>query len=266
MQILCIGDIVGKPGRTAIKDLLKDIVEEHSVDCVIANAENSAGGSGLSSRISKDLFSMGCDVLTLGDHVWDQKELEECLDKTEHVLRPANFPEGTPGKGWCIKELASGIKVGVINLLGRVFIRYNTDCPFRALERIADELRKETPIIVVDVHAETTSEKNAMGLFADGKVSAVVGTHTHVQTADEKVLPGGTAYITDLGMTGPHDSVIGQEKENIIQRFLLSMPTKFQVAKNDIQLNGAVISIDETTGKSSSIVRIQKKLQTFSSD
>ena len=263
MNILIIGDIVGKPGRFAVKGLLATIKKEHRIDFVIANAENSAGGAGLTSTIAKDLFYMGCDVLTLGDHVWDQKEIEEYLDKTEYVIRPANFPRGVPGKGWCVKETSSGQKVGVINLLGRVFMRYNVNCPFRELENIVKEIKKQTSIIIVDMHAEATSEKVAIGHFANGIVSAVVGTHTHIQTADEKILSSGTAYLTDLGMTGPYDSVIGQDKQNIIDRFLFSMPVRFHIAKEDIKLHGAVIEIDEKSGRATSIIRIQKPIEGF---
>ncbi len=258
MNILCIGDIVGKPGRAALEGLLPDLKKEFAVDFVIVNAENAAGGAGLSSRMAKHFFSIGCDVLTLGDHVWDQKELEPYLQEAEYLIRPANFPEGVPGRGWCIKETASGKKVGVVNLLGRVFMRYNVSCPFRELKKIVEEIKKQTNIIVVDMHAEATSEKVAIGHYIDGEVSALFGTHTHIQTADEKILAKGTAYITDLGMSGPYDSVIGQGKENIIQRFLTSMPIKFSVAKDDVKLHGVVVDIDEKTGKTNRIVRVQK--------
>lgn len=258
MNILCIGDIVGKPGREALEGLLSDLKKELEIDFVVVNAENAAGGAGLTPRIADDLLKAGCDVLTLGDHVWDQKDLEEYLDKTDAVLRPANFPDGTPGRGWCVRKTASGQSVGVVNLLGRVFMRYHLDCPFRALERIVSEIHKETPVIIVDIHAEATSEKVALGHFIDGEVTAVVGTHTHIQTADEKILPRGTAYITDLGMTGPYDSVIGQAKEDIIKRFLTSRPVKFQVAENDVIVHGALIKIDEKSGKAKKITRIQR--------
>ncbi len=258
MNILCIGDIVGKPGRHAVMGLLKDLRKEFSLDFVIANAENTAGGSGLTARLARQLLDAGCDVLTLGDHVWDQKEFVDYLRQADSVIRPANFPEGVPGRGWCVKTTSSGQKVGVINLLGRTFMRYQVNCPFKTLEQILSEMRKETSFIILDMHAETTSEKMAMGHFADGKVSAVVGTHTHIQTADEKILAHGTAYITDLGMTGPYNSVIGQKKELIIQRFLMSMPIKFEVASEDIKLHGVVIKIDEKTAKAEKIERIQR--------
>lgn len=258
MNILCIGDIVGKPGRAAVAGLLPGLKKEFLLDFVVANAENAAGGSGLTARIAKELFDAGCDVLTLGDHVWDQKEIGAYLKGTDSVLRPANFPEGTPGSGWCLKETASGKRIAVINLLGRVFMRYHIDCPFRKLEQILAQAKKESPVAVVDIHAEATSEKVALGHFSDGQVSAVCGTHTHIQTADETILPKGTAYITDLGMTGPCDSVIGQDKKDIIQRFLTSMPIRFRVATDAVRLHGAVIEVDETTGLAKRMIRLQR--------
>jgi len=260
MNIICIGDVVGQPGRQAIKTLLPDLKKQYRADLVIVNAENAAAGAGLTARLADELFKDGCDVLTLGDHVWDQKDLEEYFDQHEYVIRPANFPNGVPGKGWCVKQTASGVKVGVVNLLGRVFMRYQMECPFRTLKQIIEQIRKYTPIIVVDMHAETTSEKIAMGHFCNGWVTAVVGTHTHVQTADEKILSQGTAYITDLGMTGPYDSVIGQDKEAILKRFLTSMPIRFHVAEEDVKLHGVVLEVDEKTGKASRIQRIQKAM------
>lgn len=258
MNILCIGDVVGKPGRHAVEGLLDDLKKQYKVDFTIVNVENSAGGSGVTSKIAKQFLEMGCDVLTSGDHIWDQKELEEYLDQEERLLRPANFPRGAPGRGWCIRRTASGIKVGVVNILGRVFMRYNVDCPFRTLEQIVEEIKEETPVIIVDIHAETTSEKVALGHYMDGRVSAVFGTHTHIQTADEKILTKNTAYITDVGMTGPYDSVIGQKKENIIHRFLTSLPLKFHVAEGNTKLHGIVIDVDEKTGAARDIIRVQK--------
>jgi len=261
MNILCIGDVVGRPGRDSIEQLLPGLKKEFHVDCVIVNAENAAGGFGLTERIAKELLQLGCDVLTLGDHVWDKLEIKDYLTNADRVIRPANFPDGAPGRGWVLLPTPTGIKIAVINLLGRVFMRYNVDCPFRILKSLGEQIRKETPIILVDMHAEATSEKIALGFFIDGEVSAVVGTHTHIQTADEKVLPKGTAYITDLGMTGAYDSVIGQNKEAIIERFLKSMPNKFEVATNDVWLHGALIDIDEKSGKARNITRIQRSLK-----
>jgi hypothetical protein len=258
MNILCVGDVVGKAGRTMLYELLPKLKEELALDLVVANAENAAGGSGLTAKIASQLFSYGCDVLTLGDHVWDRPDLVESLKDTPRLLRPDNFPEGVPGHGHAVVETRSGIKVGVINLLGRVFMRYNVDCPFRAFDRRYAEIKKETPVVVVDFHAEATSEKVAFGRYAEGRASVVFGTHTHIQTADEQVLSGGTAYVTDLGMTGPYDSIIGQEKSKIIRRFLTGMPERFEVAKEDPRLCGAVISVEENTGRAFNITRIQR--------
>ncbi len=261
MNVLCIGDIVGRPGREALEHCLDKIKEEYQVDFTIVNSENAAGGAGLTSRIAKKFLKFGCDVLTLGDHTWDQKELEEYLEDSERVIRPANFPEGAPGRGWCVQTSQSGVKVGVINLLGRTFMRHQVECPFRAVKAIAEEIRQQTPVIILDMHAETTSEKMAMGHFCNGMVSAVYGTHTHIQTADETVLDRGTAYITDVGMSGPYDSVIGQNTENIIERFLSSRPIRFQVAEQNIKICGVVVSIDEASGQASKIQRIQYPYQ-----
>ncbi len=258
MKILCIGDVVGRPGREAVEALLPKLKEEYKIDFTVGNGENSAGGAGISPRMANQLFQYGCDVITLGDHTWDKREIYPYLDETPTILRPLNFPDGSPGRGFCIVNLPNNTKIAVINLLGRVFMRYNVACPFRALEETVEKIRQETPLIIVDMHAEATSEKVALGHFIDGRVSAVVGTHTHVQTADEKVLPKGTAYLTDLGMTGPQDSVIGQNKEEIIKRFLTSMPAKFKVATDDVRLNGVVIEVDSKTGLAKKIERVQR--------
>ena len=260
MKILFIGDIVGEPGREAVKKLLPGLRDEFSADLVVVNAENSAAGAGITPRIAEELFKNGCDVLTTGDHIWDRGEIREYLEGSPFLIRPANFPDGTPGKGFCIIETRSGEKVAIINLLGRVFMRYNVNCPFHELKKVVEKIRNQTRVILVDMHAEATSEKVALSWFIDGEVSALVGTHTHVPTGDETVLPGGTAYITDLGMTGPHDSVIGQNKDRIIERFLTSMPSKFEVATKDVRLNGVVIDIDEKTGKARAITRLQRRL------
>ena len=210
MNILCIGDIVGRPGREAVAYALPKIKADHAIDLVIANAENASGGAGLIPKNADEILGLGVDVMTMGDHVWDKPEIVAYLEEhRERIIRPANFPEGTPGVGWTIATAASGTKVAVINLLGRTFMRYNVLCPFLELDRIVAQIKGQASVIIVDMHAEATSEKMAMGHFSDGKVSLVFGTHTHIQTADEKVLPLGTAYITDLGMSGPYDSVIG---------------------------------------------------------
>ncbi len=259
MNILCIGDVVGKAGRKILEDEIPKLKQELSLDAVVVNAENAAGGSGVTPRIAKQFFRVGCDVITLGDHVWDREELVEYLKEEPRVLRPANFPDDAPGVGSVVVETQSGVKIGVISLLGRVFVKYYTDCPFRIAEKLVAQMKDKASVILVDFHAEATSEKIAMGWFLDGKVAGVVGTHTHIQTADEKILPKGTAYITDLGMTGPYDSVIGQKKEKIIKRFLTGLPARFEVAKDDPVLHGVVISIDEKSGTAQKIVRIQRR-------
>ena len=258
MKVLFIGDIVGRPGRNVTRKRLREFREANGIDCVIANGENAAGGSGITPGIAEELFNNGIDVLTSGDHIWKKREAYAFLDKTDKVVRPLNYPPGVPGKGSTVVEIA-GVKVGVVNLIGRVFMDA-VDCPFRRAREEVRELRKETPIIIVDMHAEATSEKVAMGWFLDGKVSAVLGTHTHIQTADETVRPKGTAYITDSGMTGPYDSVIGRQKELIIERFLTNLPTRFEVATGDIQMHGVVIDIDNETGNARSIERVQEKM------
>lgn len=258
MNILCIGDIVGRPGREALARELPGIKKEYAIDFVIVNGENAAGGSGILEKHAKEIFSLGVDAITLGDHVWDKREVYSYLDETSNIVRPANFPQGAPGRGWALVQAPNGAKVAIINLLGRTFMRYNVDCPFRKLDEILKELSSLTPIIVLDMHAETTSEKVAMGHYADGRISVQVGTHTHIQTADEKILPKGTAYITDLGMTGPYDSVIGQNKEKILERFLTSLPQKFEVAQSLATVCGAIVTVDEKTGRASKIIRLQK--------
>src|ERR1700685_3415576 len=249
MNILCLGDIVGRPGREAMARLLPQIKKEHSIDFVIANAENASGGCGLIPKNADEILSFGVDVMTMGDHTWDKPEIFPYLQEhSQKIARPANFPDGVPGVGWTIVKACNGFKVGVINLLGRTFMRYNVLCPFLALDNIVAQIKEKTPVIVVDMHAETTSEKVAMGHFSDGKVSLVYGTHTHIQTADEKILPQGTAYITDLGMSGPYDSVIGQDKAKIITRFLTGMRHKFEVAQSSGTVHGVVVKVDTKTG------------------
>ena len=258
MNILCIGDIVGRPGREAVAYALTKIKKDRSIDFVIANAENASGGSGLIPKNADELFNAGVDVITMGDHVWDKQEIYPYLQEhPQKIVRPANFPEGVPGVGWTIATTLKGDKVGVINLLGRTFMRYNVLCPFLALDKIVAQIKEQTSVIMVDMHAEATSEKVALGHFSDGKVSAVFGTHTHIQTADEKILPEGTAYITDLGMSGPYDSVIGQDKQKIINRFLTSMPHKFEVAQAIGTVHGVIVKVDPKTGKAEGISRLQ---------
>ena len=258
MNILLIGDITGKPGREIIKTLVPRIRKKENIDFVIANAENIAGGSGITPQTAKELLDSEIDVLTSGDHIWKQKLVFDIIDSETRILRPANYPENTPGAGAGVFKLKNNISIGVINILGRIFMD-PIDCPFKAASRHIQEIKKQTNIIFVDLHAEATSEKVAMGWYLDGDVSCVFGTHTHVQTADEKILPKGTAYITDLGMCGPFDSVIGRKKEQVLERFLSRMPVRFQVADGDVRLNGAIVTIDETTGKARAIKRLQLK-------
>lgn len=256
MKVLFIGDIVGTLGRASVKALLPPLLDRYKVELVIANGENAAGGFGITEKVATEIFACGVHVITSGNHIWDKKESIPYIAKENRLLRPLNYPPGVPGYGSVIYTLPSGTKVGVVNLSGRVFMS-PIDCPFRTGEDEIEQLRKETRFIIVDFHAEATSEKVAFGYFVDGKVSAVIGTHTHVQTADEKILAGGTAYITDVGMTGPSVSVIGIEKEQIIERFLLQMPRKFETARGSAMLCAVVIEIDDKTGKATAIQRLQ---------
>ncbi len=258
MRVLFIGDIVGSPGRGAIKNLVPGIVRKDKVDCVIANAENAAGGSGITPAIARELEGYGVDVITSGDHIWKRKEVTEILLDDSRVLRPLNYPRETPGSGSTIIETPGGVKIGVLNLLGRTFMQA-VECPFRTSRAEIEKIRKITPNIFVDMHAEATSEKIALGWYLDGLVTAVMGTHTHVQTADEKILPEGTAFITDTGMTGPFDSVIGRKKEQILTRFLTQMPVRFEMAERDIWMNAVLVDFDGKTGKASAITRVRKK-------
>lgn len=259
MKILFIGDIVGSPGREAVKKLLPELKAEYNLTFVIANAENAAGGSGITAKVAEELFSSGVDVLTSGDHIWKKREIFEIINQESRILRPANFPSGSPGQGFGIFKTRDGLLVGVINVNGRVFMEA-LECPFKTALSAAEEILKKTKVIIVDIHAEATSEKVALGWYLDGKVSAVLGTHTHIQTADERILPKSTAYLTDAGMTGPHDSVIGRRVEDVLERFVTAIPTRFEVASENVQLHGVVLDIDEHTGRASSITRVQKKL------
>ncbi|MBN2831072.1 MAG: TIGR00282 family metallophosphoesterase [Candidatus Omnitrophica bacterium] len=259
MKILFIGDIVGKPGREAVRVLLPVLKEKHSLNFVIANAENASGGSGITPKVSEELFGSGVDVLTSGDHIWKKKEIFELINQEERILRPLNYPAGAPGSGKRVFKTKSGEKIGIINVNGRVFMEA-LECPFKAALAACEELEKETEIIIVDIHAEATSEKVALGWYLDGKASAVLGTHTHIQTADEKILPKGTAYITDVGMCGAYDSVIGRKVDDVLTRFLTLVPVRFEVAEGNVQLHAVIIDVDEKIGKPSSIVRIQEKL------
>ncbi len=254
MLIMLIGDIVGRPGRRAIHELLPGLRKDYGLDMVIANAENAAGGFGLTPSVARELFGAGIDVLTSGNHIWAQKEIFPYLDGNMPILRPLNYPPGLPGRGYAVIG-----RVMVVNLIGRTFIG-NFDCPFRAMDRLLAELENKPPVIIVDFHAEATSEKMALGRYLDGRVSAVLGTHTHVGTIDSQLLPHGTAYITDVGMTGPSDSVIGDDTEAVINRFLTSTPHHLSVGKGKPILNSVVVSVAEDRGRASSIEHICRKV------
>jgi 2',3'-cyclic-nucleotide 2'-phosphodiesterase len=259
MKILFIGDIVGKPGRRAVRELVPELISQYGIDFIIGNCENAAAGFGVTRDIVEELFQGNINVLTSGNHIWDKKEIMEFVEDYETLLRPANYPQGTPGWGSVVMPSSSGVNVGIINIMGRVFMA-PLDCPFRIVEKEIEKLKKKTRIIVVDVHAEATSEKEALGWFLDGRVSAVVGTHTHVQTADERILPEGTAYITDVGMTGPFNSIIGIRKDAILERFLTQISNKFDVAKDDVRLQGVIIDVDAQSGRALNIQRLTVNL------
>ena len=255
MRVLMIGDVIGRPGRRAVDSLLPDIRRELDIDLVVANGENTAGGYGITLDTAGELISSGVDVITSGNHIWDKKEIVPHLDSALPLLRPLNYPPGTPGRGY-----VRATEALVVNLLGRVFVG-TADCPFRAMDRLLSELPDVPRIVIVDMHAEATSEKEAMGWYLDGRVSAVAGTHTHVPTADARILPGGTAYVSDLGLVGTANSVIGSETSDVLARFLTQMPQRLRVAtEGPIRFNSVLIEIDDTTGKASDIVRIDREL------
>jgi 2',3'-cyclic-nucleotide 2'-phosphodiesterase len=253
MHILFIGDIFGSPGRRIVADHLQDIIETNRIDLAIANAENAAGGFGITPAIAEDLFGMGLDVLTSGNHVWDKRDLYDYLGRQPRLLRPANYPDA-PGSGLVVYRARNGVECAVMNLQGRVYMP-DTDCPFRQADKILASLDPSVKVKFVDFHAEVTSEKMAMGWYLDGRVSAVVGTHTHIPTADTRILPGGTAYQTDCGMTGPYDSVIGVQTEIILQRFLTALPVRMEAARQNPELHAVIVDVDETTGLARAVRR-----------
>lgn len=261
MNILFVGDIVGKPGRQAILQILPNLRDELSIDFVIANGENAAGGMGITRETASDIFRAGADVITLGNHVWAKRDSYEYINEESRIVRPANYPNGAPGRGWAVYHTDRGGAVGIANVCGRVFMEH-LDNPFTIMDRVIETLKHQSDVILVDFHAEATSEKIAFGWYVDGRVAAVIGTHTHVQTADERILPNGTAYITDVGMTGPVDSVIGVKKDLIISRFLTQMPSKFEIAEGEMIFSAVLMDIDSSTGKALSIERIQRNLAT----
>ena len=259
IRLLFIGDIVGRPGRDLVRRGTLALREAHQIDLVIANAENAAAGFGITREIGEQLLDSGVDVMTSGNHIWDKKEAIDYIGIEPRLLRPLNFPAGVPGNGSYVARTESGVSVGVVNAMGRVFM-LNIDDPFSGVLAEIDRVRQQTRIVFVDFHAEATSEKVAMGWHLDGRVTAVVGTHTHVQTADERILPKGTAYLTDVGMTGPHDSVIGVEIEPALGRFLTAMPARFETASGNPRLNGVIVDADELTGRALEIERISYSL------
>jgi metallophosphoesterase (TIGR00282 family) len=257
LTVLFLGDVVGEPGRNAVIARLPELKARHAVDFIIVNGENAAGGRGITAKITIDLLRAGASVITSGDHIWDQKEIVPFLTLEPRLLRPLNYPEGAPGNGSIVLETAKG-KVGVINLQARTFMQPILENPFRTVDAVVTRMREETPNIIVDAHGETTSEKIALGRFLDGKVSAVIGTHTHVQTADEQIFPGGTAFLCDAGMCGPVNSILGRAIEPILNRFISNLPSSFPVAAGEVRLRGALIEIDETTGRTLRITRVDE--------
>jgi len=262
VKVLFIGDIIGSPGRDAVRQLLPDLVRTRGIEFVIANAENAAGGKGLTPAVARELFAMGVHVLTNGNHVWQNKDVLNIIDRDERVLRPANLPQGVglPGRGSGVYPVAGDIKIGVLNLVGRVFM-HPYDCPFRVGRQEVERLRRATPIIFVDFHAEATSEKIALSWYLDGEVSAVIGTHTHVATADERISANGTAFHTDVGMTGPFDSIIGVRKEPVIEAMIKLMPVRHVPAKGDVRMNGLLVEVDALTGRALRVERVLRKLE-----
>ena len=252
--MLFVGDIVGKPGRQAVAQILPNLREELCADFVIANGENAAGGMGITKETGAEIFRAGVDAITLGNHVWAKRDSYPYLDEESRIVRPANYPNGAPGRGWAIFHTETGVAIGIVNLCGRVFMDH-LENPFTIADRAIETLAPQTDVILVDFHAEATSEKGALGVFLDGKVSAVIGTHTHIPTADERILPKGTAFITDIGMTGPIDSIIGVKKEQVLERFLYTTPRKFEVAEGPAMVCALYLEIDPKSGKALSVRR-----------
>lgn len=255
MRILLIGDIVGKPGRDIVVASLAGLRQREGLDFIIANAENIAGGSGITPANYKELIAAGVDCITLGDHIYRRKEIYGVLERENNIVKPANYPADAPGKMWTVVPSAGGVEVAVFSLQGRVFMR-PVDCPFAAAERVLSEIPAQVKVIVLDMHAEATSDMQLMGRFLDGRVSAVLGTHTHVTTADEQILPGGTAFQCDVGMTGPHNSILGRRIDRVMETTLTFRPTPFDVAEQDVRISGTIVDIDEATGRATAIRRI----------
>jgi len=253
---LILGDVMGRPARRAVRDLVPSLIKQEEIDLVVANAENAAGGMGVDIKSAKELLSAGVQVMTSGNHIWKKKEIYSFLEDQESLIRPANFPAGAPGRGWCMWQ-HNGLRALVVNLQGRVFMPNHVEDPFRCVDEILRQQGARSPVVIVDMHAEATSEKYAMGWYLDGRASIVFGTHTHVQTADERILPAGTAYITDVGMCGPFDSVIGMEKETVIRGFMTQLPRQFEVAQDNVVLQGVIADIDEDNGRARDIRRLR---------
>jgi metallophosphoesterase (TIGR00282 family) len=260
-RILVIGDLIGKPGRVALRHALPDLRSELNVDLVIANGENTAAGMGLTPSLAEELLGSGVDVITSGNHIWDKREIYDYLDTDRPVLRPLNYPDEVPGRGWLVHRLGDGSGVAVVNVMGRVFMN-QLDSPFGAMDGLLDGAAEPLPPMrIVDFHCEITSEKNAMGWYLDGRVSAVVGTHTHVPTADARILPGGTAYISDVGMTGPRDSIIGFRIETVLPRFVRHLPTRFEVGEGPVALNAVLVEADRQSGRAVGITQVQRLVE-----
>jgi metallophosphoesterase (TIGR00282 family) len=257
MRVLILGDVVGRPARRAVRDFVPSLIKNEAIDLAVANAENAAGGMGVDIKSAGELFSAGIHVLTSGNHIWKKKEIYSYLDQQVNLIRPANYPQGAPGRGWCEWQNSDGLKALVINLQGRVFMPNHVEDPFRCVDAILKDHGGHSPVVIVDMHAEATSEKNAMGWYLDGRASAVYGTHTHIQTADDRILANGTAYITDAGMCGPFDSCIGMEKEIVINGFMSQLPRKFEVAQDNIVLQGIIVDIDQQNGRARQIRRLR---------
>jgi hypothetical protein len=256
-KVLCVGDVVGTPGRRAVNELLPRITSERGIHCNIVNVENAAGGSGLTENLYSKFVNSGVNLMTMGDHVYRRRDIIPILETADNIVRPANLGPHAPGRDYAIHETPNGVRVAVFSLLGRMFMRLAVDCPFRTADRVLDAIGKKADIIVVDVHAEVTSEKVALGWRLDGRVSVVFGTHTHIPTADERILQKGTAYITDLGMTGPYDSVLGRDKDKVLSSMITSIPTPFDVATDNIMLCGIEVEVDSTTGRATRIERVR---------
>jgi hypothetical protein len=262
LRLLCVGDVVGAPGRQALREALVRLVPERRIDCVIVNAENAAGGTGLTAALFQKILHYGTDLVTLGDHIYRRRDIIPALETSDRIVRPANLPAKAPGREFAVRQTASGHRVAVISLLGRLFMKPLANCPFAAVDRVLAAVPKDVKAIVVDMHAEATSEKVAMGWYLDGRVSLVFGTHTHIPTADERVLPKGTAYITDLGMTGPYDSVLGRDKQRVVSTMVNGLPDRLDVADGDARFCGIIAAVESTTGLAKSIERVCVKVET----